>query len=470
MYFLYSLLTAIAALIASPYYFLKGLRTGKYLGNLGERMGRVPPSVRARAQEGGSIWLHAVSVGEVIAGVPLARALKQRFPTQPLIISTTTQTGQKVARERLGFADAVFYFPLDWAWMVKRVLRAIRPASVIVLETEIWPNFLREARRAGAPVIFVNGRLSDRSFARYQRLLGMLGFLLRGFFRRVLSNGALFAMQSQTDAERIRALGAPADRVTVTGNLKYDSPAPSSSPLETWLAESVLRQNRRPLIVAGSVVAAEEPLVLRAFGVLKKRMPDALLVLAPRKPERFEIAAQETEGADYRFVRRSNITGDDPKSGVLPKAVEVFLLDSIGELAGLYRLADAVFVGGSLVAAGGHNILEPAACGRPPVFGPSMENFRGIARTFIERGAAREVTSAEDLGAAWIELVEHPELSRKMGDAARELVEASRGATARTLAQIEGVLGASSTDYGEPAPLNNRETSAAAPRAGRGGA
>jgi 3-deoxy-D-manno-octulosonic-acid transferase len=470
MYFLYSLLTAFVALIALPYYFLKGLRTGKYLSNLGARMGRVPSGVRTGAQGGGALWLHAVSVGEVIAGVPLARALKQHFPNRPLMISTTTQTGQKVARERLNFADAVFYFPLDWAWMVKRVLRAIRPVAVLVLETEIWPNFLREAKRAGVPVIFANGRISDRSFARYERLLGMLGFVLRGFFRQVLANGALFAMQSQTDADRIRALGAPAGQVTVTGNLKYDSPAPSSSPLDIWLADSVSRQNRRPVVVAGSVVAGEEQLVLQAFGVLKKRVPDALLVLAPRKPERFEIAAQETEGAGYRCVRRSSITCGDTKGGALRKTVDVFLLDSIGELAGLYGLADAVFVGGSLVAAGGHNILEPAGAGRPPVFGPSMENFRDMARAFIERGAAREVKSPEDLGAAWIELVEHPEQSRKMGDAARQLVEASRGATARTLAQIEGVLGADVMHYGEPAALNDRETTAAAPRVGRGGA
>ena len=193
----------------------------------------MPADVRAKVAAGGAIWLHAVSVGEVIAAVPLARLLKQQFPRSPLVISTTTQTGQKMAQERAGFADAVFYFPFDWAWMVRRTLRAIRPSSVIILETEIWPNFLREARRSWVPVIFANGRISDKSFRRYQRLFSSLG-VLRGFFKLVLANANLFLMQTESDAERIRALGAASDRVCVTGNLKYDAAFAGDPPLSKF--------------------------------------------------------------------------------------------------------------------------------------------------------------------------------------------------------------------------------------------
>jgi 3-deoxy-D-manno-octulosonic-acid transferase len=444
VYFIYSFLMGLAALLLTPYWLVQGLRHHKYLSNLRERLGFSFPGLdKLPADRPGTIWIHAVSVGEALSGVALARRLKDAHPARPLIISTTTITGQTLARERMPFADAILYFPLDWAFCVRRAMNAARPALVLVLETEIWPNFLREASRRNVPVLFVSGRVSDRSFARYQKYLGLFGFFLRPFLKDALSNATGFLMQSGQDAERIRALGAPADRVQVNGNLKYDLELPAPSPLSNWLEEEARRLGRSPIIVAGSIVATEEPLALIAFGTLQGEYPKAFLVLAPRKPERFDAAAEFIDESHRKFIRRSHLPVPMPaqmtslsNGATLPDDVNVLLLDSIGELASLYRLADGAFVGGSLVPSGGHNILEPAAFGKIPVFGPSMENFAEIASRFLAAGAAVQVKSPEDAGVAWIEFLGDPAKMKKMGDAARRLVEDSRGATDRALAEL----------------------------------
>ena len=445
MYFIYSFLMGLAALALLPYWLVQGMRHGKYLSNLGERLGFSVPGVeKLPAERPGAIWIHAVSVGEVLSGVTLARRLKEKYPERPLVISTTTITGQALARERMAFADAVIYFPLDWNFCVRRVVEAVRPALVVVLETEIWPNFLRETRRRGVPVLFVSGRISDRSFARYQKYLGMFGFFLRPFLRRALADATAFFMQSERDAERVRALGAPAEKVFVSGNLKYDLELPAATPLASWFAAEVARSGRSPVIVAGSVVATEEPLALIAFGTLQGEYPNALLVLAPRKPERFEAAAEFIDESHRKYLRRSELPVAGLSSGVsssngearIADDVTVLLLDSIGELASLYKHADGVFVGGSLVESGGHNILEPAAFGKIPVFGPSMENFAEMAARFVAAGAAVQVENPEDVGGAWIEHLRNPERRKQMGEAARALVESSRGATERAVGEI----------------------------------
>ena len=441
MYVVYSLLMAIAAFVLAPYWLLKALRHGQYLANLRVRLGFSFPSLeKLRRQRPGAIWLHAVSVGEALSAVTLARKLKQQYPEHPLIVSTTTMTGQALARERMPFADGLLYFPLDWTFAVRRAFDAVRPAAIVVLETEIWPNFLREASHRGVPVVFVSGRVSDRSFARYQMFLGFLGFCLRPFLRRVLRDASAWLMQSEKDAERIRHLGAPPERVQVAGNLKYDQPRPAETPLANWLARATDESRRKPLIVAGSVVATEEPLALIAFGTLQGEYPDALLVLAPRKPERFEAAAEFIDESHRKYLRRSQLKLGDgaaaPGNGCIPQDVSVVLLDSIGELASLYRVCDGAFVGGSLVPSGGHNILEPAAFGKVPVFGPSMENFAEIAARFVAEDAAIQVENPEDAGGAWIELLRAPERMKRMGEAAERLVEQNRGATDRVLAEI----------------------------------
>jgi 3-deoxy-D-manno-octulosonic-acid transferase len=448
VYFIYSFLMGAAALISLPYWLVKGLQQKKYLSNLRERLGlSLGALAKLPGDHPGAIWIHAVSVGELLSSIALAKRLKEAYPHRPLVVSTTTITGQSLARQRMQFADAVFYFPLDWRFCVRRVLRAVRPSLIVVLETEIWPNFLRETRRQNIPVLFVSGRISDRSFARYQRYLAKFGFFLRPFLQSALGSAASFLMQSEKDAERIRALGAPAGRVSVLGNLKYDMELPAPTALSTWLEAEARRQGRSPIVVAGSVVATEEPLALIAFGVVQGEHPNALLVLAPRKPERFEAAAEFIHESRRKFIRRSQLAlpGHAPgtaasSNGSIPRDVTVILLDSIGELASLYQLADGAFVGGSLVPSGGHNILEPAAFGKVPVFGPSMENFAEIASRFVAAEAAIQVESPEDAGVAWIELLRNPERRNKMGENAKHLVDSSRGATDRAMAEISKFL------------------------------
>jgi len=450
LYFIYSFLIGLAALLLTPYWLVQGLRHGKYFSNLGERLGLSMPSLaKLPVQRPGAIWIHAVSVGEALSSVTLARRLKEAYPDRPLIVSTTTITGQALARERFPFADAIVYFPLDWSFCVRRVMDAVKPSVVIILETEIWPNFLREARRRSIPVVFISGRISDRSFARHQSYLGTFGFFLRPFLSQALSDAAAFLMQSEKDAERIRTLGAPAERINVSGNLKYDLELPAPTPLAIWLEAEAKRRGWFPLIVAGSVVATEEPLALIAFGTLQGEYKKAFLVLAPRKPERFEAAAEFIDDSHRKFIRRSQLpvpssfqgAGAIANDGAIPDDVNVMLLDSIGELASLYRLADGVFVGGSLVPSGGHNILEPAAFGKVPVFGDSMENFADMAARFVAAGAAIQVESPEDAGVSWIELLRDPARMQKMGTTAQQLVAGSRGATERALREIAKHIG-----------------------------
>ncbi|MFY9531568.1 MAG: 3-deoxy-D-manno-octulosonic acid transferase [Candidatus Acidiferrales bacterium] len=433
MYFLYSVLTAAAMLLLAPYFVVRGMRQGRYLSNLRERLGRLPPAVVARADSmNGAIWIHAVSVGEALAARPLAFELKQRFPDRPLFVTTTTATGQRLARERLDFADGIFYFPLDWTGPVRRVFRVIRPALVVILETEIWPNFLREARRLNVPVVFVNARISERSIARFRPLKPLLG----GFFARVLADARAYLAQSQDDAHRLLEMGAPEELVEVTGNLKYDGEPPTIGEFGEWLTEQSRQQERWPVMVAGSVAADEEAAVLAAYDIVQRQWRRALLILAPRKPERFDAAAEIALEQGWRVVRRSRLNLAAP----LDEEADVLLLDSIGELAGIYALADAVFIGGSLVPAGGHNILEPAWFARPPVFGTSMDNFSEMAGQFLSAGAGIQVSSGERLGKAWVQLIRDSTYRERMGRAARELVERNRGATARSLDRIAAIL------------------------------
>ncbi len=445
MYALYSLLTAAGMLLLSPYFLLRGLIQGKYLSNIPERLGRrFPPELSGAGSADTtrrSIWIHAVSVGEVLAALPLAQQLKKKFPLLRIVVSTTTATGQKLARERMPFADAVFYFPLDWRGPVRHALAAARPAAVIVVETEIWPNFLRECRRAGVPVIFVNGRLSERSFRGYKRALAYSAGVLSGFLKKVLSDAAIFLMQSEEDAARLIALGAPPERVLVTGNLKYDLAQLGETPLSAWIEAELAKNGRNPVVVAGSVVANEEAPVLRAFADVEREFPRALLILAPRKPEQFDNAAAFIAESGRKLLRRRDLTLNGAGSSSLAEPGNVLLLDSIGELAGLYRLADAVFVGGSLVPSGGHNILEPAAFGKAPIYGYSMENFREMAGKFLAAGAAIQVNSPEELGAAWVSMLRDPQRGARMGACARELVDRNRGATERVLHHIVRIVG-----------------------------
>jgi 3-deoxy-D-manno-octulosonic-acid transferase len=433
MYFFYRILTAVGMFILAPYFALRGWRAGEPSRALRERLGSLPPEISARAAATpGAIWIHAVSVGEVLAAQPLIDGLRHAYPGRAIFVSTTTETGQRLARERLQTADGIFYFPLDWVVPVRRALRAIRPAMVIVMETEIWPNFLREARRTGFPVLFANARISEKSFARFQRW----EFLVGAFFARTMRDAELFLAQTQEDAARLLAMGADQDRIEVTGNLKYDVEPPAIGRFGAWLDQQIRHQERWPILVAGSVAAMEEDAVLAGYDLVQRQWRRTLLILAPRKPAQFDAAAEIAAAGGWKVVRRSQLD----LTATLDENTDVLLLDSIGELAGLYSLADAAFVGGSLVPAGGHNILEPAWFSRPPVFGPSMENFREMVDQFLDAHAGVQVTSGPGLGKVWIQLIEDNVMRERMGQAAHAISERNRGATQRSLERIAGIL------------------------------
>lgn len=439
MYFLYRTLTAIGMLFLAPYFALRGQRRGEPVSALQERLGIVPREIAARAatasKDGGAIWIHAVSVGEVLAAKPLLAALKQRFPGRAVFVSTTTETGQRLARTRLQCADGIFYFPLDWVVPVRKALTSIQPALVIVMETEIWPNFLHEAQRRDVPVIFANARISERSFARFNQWK----FLVGDFFARTLQNAAQFLAQTLGDAQRLAEMGAPEVLIEVTGNLKYDGTPPEISPFVLWLKNQIATQERWPVVVAGSVVAEEEEAVLAAYDIVQRQWRRALLILAPRKPDHFSTAADIVSAGGWELVRRSTLD----LNSTLSDNADVLLLDSIGELAAIYSLADAAFVGGSLVPAGGHNILEPAWFSRPPIFGPSMENFQEMAEAFLSAHAGTQVSSGTQLGKVCVQLIEDDAIRNRMGRAAYEISERNRGATTRTLEHITAILNSS---------------------------
>lgn len=436
MYLLYRVVTALGMLVIAPYYAWRGWRRGEPARSVGERFGFLPLQTTLRASASpGSIWIHAVSVGEVLAAQPLLEQLKKRFSAYAVFISTTTETGQSLARERLRCADAIFYFPLDWGVIVRRTFRAIRPSLVIVMETEIWPNFLREAHRCGVPIAFVNARVSERSFARFRRWK----FLVGEFYAQVLQYASAFLAQTPADGARLREMGAPDGRVEVIGNLKYDSESPSIGFFGQWLAQQIQQQERWPVLVAGSVVAEEEECVVAAYDIVQRQWRRALLVLAPRKPDRFDAAARIASAGGWNVIRRSRIDMGAP----LDETADVLLLDSIGELAGIYALGDAVFVGGSLVPSGGHNILEPAWFSKPPVFGLHMENFRDMSQQFLSAKAGIQVTSSAQLGKVWTQLIEEKQIADRMGRAARDLCERNRGATARAIERVAALLPAS---------------------------
>ncbi len=431
MRLMYSFMLTIAFAAMFPYFIYQALFNRKYVGAFGQRLGLLPDAPpNALNDESGSglrqaIWIHAVSVGEALAAKPLIAALRSRFPQYHLIISTTTATGQAVARSRVTEADEFCYFPFDWSFSVRRALDAIRPRLVILMESELWLNFLSECEARKIPVIVANGRVSDRSFARSRKF----GF----FVRRLYGLVTRFAMQSRLDAERAIGLGAPAERVAVAGNLKFEIGDVSEPPKVVETAKTFALDSA-PLIIAGSTADGEEEMVIAAFEGLQKEngFRRVRLLIAPRHPERFEAVARSLKSSRLRVARRSSPEGDCG-------AADVILLDTVGELAALYRFASVVFVGGSLVPKGGHNILEPALYAKPIVVGPHMENFREIAAEFLRRGALLQLRGADphaltaELRDAFARLLSDKNYAETLGSNARRAIDENRGATARTV-------------------------------------
>jgi 3-deoxy-D-manno-octulosonic-acid transferase len=422
MYLIYTALLAAGLLVSLPYWLLQRLRHGKYRAGLGERLGRIPPRLAAQPARR-TIWVHAVSVGEVLAVNNLVAQLEQRFPQHRVVVSTTTDTGQKLARTRFG-AENVFYFPLDFAFAIRPYLRLLQPDLVVIAETEFWPNFLRLAHLSGAGIAIVNARISNRSWSGYRRFRHLLS--------RVLQNVDIFLAQTSEDARRLEEIGAPAERVHVTGNLKFDMPAPTAPPIIASLRESFLQATTGPVIVCGSTVDGEEAMLLQAFENVLASHPRAAMILAPRHPERFGEVAKLLEQLGIRSCRRSLWSGDPIVGGVL-------LIDTIGELAALYALADIAFVGGSLVPRGGHNIIEPALHSVPIIVGNHTENFRDIVSLFQSRDAVRVVGPAE-LPLVFMDLISKPAERIALGRRAGETLRSQMGATQRTLQALEKLL------------------------------
>ena len=431
MYVSYSLLILVFVLIASPYLAYQAVRYKKYISSFGQRMGYLPISFNLDGEE--SIWIHAVSVGEALTVRALISDLKQRYPKFRIFLSTTTMAGQQVARRNVQDIDAVFYFPFDLSFVVRRTLRLVRPRLFVMMETEIWPNLLRECKRLGVATVMVNGRISSRSYPRYR--------LARPFFRKVLGDIDRFCMQSDESARRLIDIGADPARVSVTGSLKFDSmEVPGAGSIDGRGQNRVLRYFRmasgRPVIVAGSTMRDEEEIVLQAFRRVKSSVGAAnpLLLIAPRNPDRFGEVAHLARNHAFVTVRRTDLPIDAE-----PRA-EVVVLDTMGELAQVYQIATAVFVGGSLVDVGGHNILEPAVFGRPIVFGPHMQNFKEIADAFVANNAGIQVHNARGLADALIGLLTDPVRRAALGAAARALVESNRGAKDKSLDAIALLL------------------------------
>jgi 3-deoxy-D-manno-octulosonic-acid transferase len=429
MYWLYSALLAAGLLVSLPYWIFGKRRHGKYREGLGERLGKVPP--RLQAQSAPAIWVHAVSVGEVLAVSELVSQLRRHFPKYLVVVSTTTATGQKLAMKHFG-EDSVFYFPLDFAFAVRSYLSALRPRLVVLAETEFWPNFLRLAHASGARVAVVNARISDRSHPGYRRF--------RFALKSILRNIDLFLAQTSEDASRLRDIGASADRVQVSGNLKFDVNVPESPPIVASLRSNFRHIGAGPVVVCGSTVEGEEELLLQAFASVLASHPKAVMILAPRRPERFNEVAQLLEQLGIRYWRRSSWSDDAIAGGV-------FLVDTIGELASLYALADVAFVGGSLVPRGGHNIIEPAQYGVPILVGNHTENFRDIVSLFQSQDAVRVVGPAE-FPVVLMDLLSNKEERIALGRRGAETLQSQLGATDRTVAALEKLLESASDRVG----------------------
>jgi 3-deoxy-D-manno-octulosonic-acid transferase len=423
-YFLYSLLLAAGLLLSLPYWLYQTLRHGKYRAGFSERLGRVPARLlEAKTASRPVIWVHAVSVGEVLAVGGLVEEMRRGFPDHRVLVTTTTDAGQNLARRRFGEED-VCYFPLDFAFAIRPYLRALQPELVILAETEFWPNFLRLAHSTGARIAVVNARISDRSWPKYRRL--------RWALRRMLAYVDLFLAQTQEDRVRLESIGAPAGRVQVAGNLKFDVSPSTSPPIVESLRRSLAAGGAGPMLVCGSTVEGEEPPLLKAFENIRVEHPRAVMIVAPRRPERFDEVANLLRQLGIRSWRRSRWQGEALAGNVL-------LLDSIGELAALYALADVAFVGGSLVPRGGHNILEPAQHGVAIVVGTHTGNFRDIVALFQRRDAVR-IVSLSEMPLTLIHLLANADERRALGRRAEETMRSQMGATARTLEALKTLL------------------------------
>jgi 3-deoxy-D-manno-octulosonic-acid transferase len=425
-YCAYNFLSVFLLIPVVCYHLYRSISRGRPPA-LAERFGYIPGAELSAIRNRPVIWLHAVSVGESIAARPLLKALRSRYPEHAILVSNTTETGRGTAAA-FPEKDLCIYFPFDFLPAVRRTLDAIKPELVIIMETEIWPNFTREAASRNIPVILANGRISDRSFARY--------LTFSWFFRQALQLFSRLCMQTETDCERIVAIGAPLGCTVKTGNLKYDIPLRQVDQGEkSRLKEQYSIPDGMPVLIAGSTHAGEEQLVMDAYRQLLPILDELFLVLVPRHPERAAEVASLLERAGIPFRRRTSLPCPEKfKKG------NVLLVDTVGEMMNLYVVSDVAFVGGSLVPTGGHNLLEPASLGIPSVFGPHMSNFREIAELVLQYGAGVQVDSPQGLTESCRALFANGELRRVLGQNGLKLMRDNGGATERHMEVIAEYL------------------------------
>lgn len=426
----YGLLTWATLPFALLYHWYRSVSRGRRSA-FGERLGWLPKEARQALSRQPVIWIHAVSVGEVIAARLLLKGLRQQHPDYQLLLSVTTETGRVVA-ERDQLADLVIYFPFDILPAVRRLLDRLHPRIIIIMETEIWPIFIQEAAQRRIPVVLVNGRISERSFPRYR--------CFDWFFRPILEQLSWLGMQSEPDRQRIIACGAPAERTQVLGNLKYDIPSRSVTQEERYaLRERYALPQDVLVFTAASTHPGEEQQLLAIWRDLAADQPNLHMVLVPRHPERAAEVAALVEQHGCVCRRRTRLAA----SGVTSLAAdEVLLVDTVGELTAIYQLSDLVFVGGSLVPTGGHNLLEPAACGIPSLFGPNMSNFREVAALVLQYGAGVQVADQLELLEAVRDFLVSSELRQVIGANGLKLMRDTGGATRRYLDLVAQVLAA----------------------------
>lgn len=403
-----------------PFYFLKVRLWKKDKLYIKERLGLKLPKI---SWSGPSLWIHAVSVGEVLSLQNLVQEIKKRYPGWKIHFSTLTNSGMKMAREKLPLVDSFSFLPLDFAWVIRRFFRAYQPQVLVLAESEFWPNLLRIAKKKTKAVILINGRISDRSYRRFQRVKPVV--------RKILGKVSLFLVQTERERERLEELGIDSNLIQVTGNLKSEVRLPSYTEIEMEKIKEALNiAEPRKIVVAGSTRKGEEEVILEAFSIARKDRPHVLLILVPRHPERAEEVERLAKDFGFSVARRTRLQKNS--------SWDVLIVDTLGELPQYYALSDIAFVGGSLTSWGGHNLLEPAFYKKPICFGPHMENFSALAETFLSSQAARVVSSARELGELF-SLKDEKEL-KEMGARAYEALLSLEGATERTLSAIASFM------------------------------
>ena len=421
MYFIYNILLFSVSFLALPFILFAMLSTKKYRSGLSQKVGFVPDSILSKLAGERPVWIHAVSVGEVMTTIPLIRKLKKKYPDQKIVLSTVTVTGNYTATLNAKEADAVIYFPFDYPFIVTRVIRTINPKLFITLETELWPNFLRALKRNHIPSVVISGRISKDSYQRYR--------WTRFFFSKVLENIDAFYMQTDVDARRIIDIGAPRDRVVTVGNLKFDQSLPIVTPEEKAQLYSTLYVNEEhKIFIAGSTHRGEEDIILDIFKTLRKSHPDLLLILAPRHPERFNEVSHLIIRHKFKGIKRTALTEQAQTN-----PYDVILLDTIGELSKLYSIGTIIFVGGSLVPIGGHNVLEPVVHKKAVLFGPHMDNFLEISSHLKDNGGGLQVHTKEELLTHAQKLLSDDTVRNDLGEKAFEIISRNQGAIEKAM-------------------------------------